>query len=160
VIWVALQISYEQQKIMIQSKADHEWTHLHLQDYKSIWDYNHVVHKICAMNKHMKNKSKRTKYRERHKFHKTIKWHKFGDYNHTANSAIFSHHLVDLYQKSLKYVGKAKRSYEAYFNDNPKRLQLWERSLPKLRCQTWWSQTTWTWWTWSLNIIQIMCLKP
>jgi hypothetical protein len=43
---------------MIQPKADHKWTHLRLQDYKSIWDYNHVVHKIYAMNKHKKNKSK------------------------------------------------------------------------------------------------------
>jgi hypothetical protein len=43
---------------MIQPKTDNEWTHLRLQDYKSIWYYSHVVYKICAINKHMKNKSK------------------------------------------------------------------------------------------------------
>jgi hypothetical protein len=29
-------------------EANHEWTHLCLQDYKPIGDYDHVVHKICA----------------------------------------------------------------------------------------------------------------
>jgi hypothetical protein len=33
---------------VILSKANHQWTHLRLQDYKSNGDYNHVVHKICA----------------------------------------------------------------------------------------------------------------
>jgi hypothetical protein len=33
---------------VILSKANHQWTHLRLQDYKSNRDYNHVVHKICA----------------------------------------------------------------------------------------------------------------
>jgi hypothetical protein len=42
---------------------------------------------------------------------------------------------------------------------NLMRLQLWERSLRKLRCQTWRSYTTWTWKTWSLNIIRMMCLE-
>jgi hypothetical protein len=39
-------------------KENHEWTYLCPQDYKSIGDYNHIVHKICATNKHKKNKSK------------------------------------------------------------------------------------------------------
>jgi hypothetical protein len=30
---------------------------------------------------------------------------------------MFSQHLIHLYQKSLKDVEKAKRSYEAYFNN-------------------------------------------
>jgi hypothetical protein len=30
------------------SKTNHDWIHMCLQDYKSIGDYNHVVHKICA----------------------------------------------------------------------------------------------------------------
>jgi hypothetical protein len=29
-------------------EANHEWTHIRLQDFKSIEDYNHVIHKICA----------------------------------------------------------------------------------------------------------------
>jgi hypothetical protein len=33
---------------MILPEANHDWVHLRLQDYKSIEDYNHVVHKIYA----------------------------------------------------------------------------------------------------------------
>jgi hypothetical protein len=33
---------------VILSKTNHNWVHLCLQDYKSIGDYNHDVHKICA----------------------------------------------------------------------------------------------------------------
>jgi hypothetical protein len=33
---------------MILPKANHDWIHLRPQDYKSIGDYNHVVHNICA----------------------------------------------------------------------------------------------------------------
>jgi hypothetical protein len=33
---------------MILPKANYDWIHLRLQDYKSIGDYNHVVYKICA----------------------------------------------------------------------------------------------------------------
>jgi hypothetical protein len=47
-LWVALQNHYEQQKVVILPEENHEWVHLHLQDYKSIGDYNHVIHKICA----------------------------------------------------------------------------------------------------------------
>jgi hypothetical protein len=46
--WAALQIRYEQQKVVILPKANLDWTHLRLLDYKSIEDYNHIVHKICA----------------------------------------------------------------------------------------------------------------
>jgi hypothetical protein len=46
--WAALQIRYEQQKVVILPKANLDWTHLRLLDYKSIEDYNHVIHKICA----------------------------------------------------------------------------------------------------------------
>jgi hypothetical protein len=34
----ALQTRYEQQKVVILSEANHDWTHLRLQDYKSIED--------------------------------------------------------------------------------------------------------------------------
>jgi hypothetical protein len=33
---------------VILPEANNDWIHLRLQDYKSIRDYNHVVHKICA----------------------------------------------------------------------------------------------------------------
>jgi hypothetical protein len=48
VFWTAFQNRYEQQKVVILAKVNHDWVHLRLQDYKSIGDYNHVVHKICA----------------------------------------------------------------------------------------------------------------
>jgi expansin (peptidoglycan-binding protein) len=47
--WAALQNRYEQQKDVILLEANHDWVHLCLEDYKSIGDYNHVVHKICAI---------------------------------------------------------------------------------------------------------------
>jgi hypothetical protein len=48
VLWLSLKNRYEQQKVVILPEANHEWTHIRLQDYKSIGDYNHVVHKIYA----------------------------------------------------------------------------------------------------------------
>jgi hypothetical protein len=33
---------------VILSVTNHDYTHLRLQNYKSIEDYNHIVHKICA----------------------------------------------------------------------------------------------------------------
>ena len=48
VLWLSLKNRYEQQKAVILPEANHEWTHIRLQDYKSIGDYNHAVHKICA----------------------------------------------------------------------------------------------------------------
>jgi hypothetical protein len=47
-LWTALQPCYEQQKVMILPGANHDWTMLRLQDFKSIGEYNHVVHKICT----------------------------------------------------------------------------------------------------------------
>jgi hypothetical protein len=29
-------------------EANHEWTQIHLQDFKCIEDYNHAIHKVCA----------------------------------------------------------------------------------------------------------------
>jgi hypothetical protein len=48
VLWIALQNRYEQRKVVILFEGNHDWVHLHLQDYKSIGDYNHVIHKICT----------------------------------------------------------------------------------------------------------------
>lgn len=47
-LWEALKSRYEQQKAVILPEANHEWTHLRLQDFKSIGDFNHAVHKICS----------------------------------------------------------------------------------------------------------------
>jgi hypothetical protein len=48
VLWAALQTYYEQHKAMILPVSNHDWTMLKLQDFKSIREYNYVVHKICV----------------------------------------------------------------------------------------------------------------
>jgi hypothetical protein len=48
VLWLTLKERYDQQKELIWMEANHEWNHLHLQDFKSVADYNHVVHKIFS----------------------------------------------------------------------------------------------------------------
>jgi len=47
-LWKSLKERYEQQKELIWPEANHEWNHLRLQDFKSVADYNHAVHKICS----------------------------------------------------------------------------------------------------------------
>ena len=47
-LWVALKERYEHKKELIWPEANHEWNHLRLQDFKSVADYNHVVHRICS----------------------------------------------------------------------------------------------------------------
>jgi hypothetical protein len=47
-LWVALKGCYEQQKVILLPEANHEWTQIHLQDFKSINDYNHIIHKVCV----------------------------------------------------------------------------------------------------------------
>ena len=47
-MWQALKNRYEQQRAVILPEASHEWTHLRLQDFKSIEDFNQAVHKICS----------------------------------------------------------------------------------------------------------------
>jgi hypothetical protein len=47
-LWVALQGCYEHQKTILLLKVNHEWTQFHLQDFKSIEDYNHTIHKVCT----------------------------------------------------------------------------------------------------------------
>jgi hypothetical protein len=214
VLWTALQNCYEQQKAAILPKANLDWIHLRLQDYKSIGDYNHDVHMICAklwfcekepsdedkikktlttmlpsdrvlkhqyraqnyqryselihdllqaekhdeltlrnyqqhtvgtaplpevnysskgkeniygakpsknvgkFKKWKKNKHKKNKSKEQNsgKGKKSFKCHYCGGANHNAKKCKILQHLVDLYQKSLNEVGKAKGSYEAHFN--------------------------------------------
>jgi hypothetical protein len=45
-LWVALHGHYEQHKAILLSEANHEWTQIHFQDFKSIEDYNHAIHKV------------------------------------------------------------------------------------------------------------------
>jgi hypothetical protein len=47
-LWVALKDRYEQQKAILLSEANHEWTQIRLQDFMSIEDYNHTINKVCA----------------------------------------------------------------------------------------------------------------
>jgi hypothetical protein len=199
---------------VILPKANHDWIHLRLQDYKFIGDYNHIVYKICAKlqfyekepsdedkiektlttmlpsdrvlkhqyrvrnyqhyseliqdllqsekhdeltmrnhhqhpigtaplsdvnysskgkkktdgakpsknvgkfkkgkkNKHKKNKSKDQTSKIGKK---SFKCHHCGGANHIAKKCKIPQHLVDLYQKSLKEVGKVKGLDEAHFN--------------------------------------------
>jgi hypothetical protein len=199
--------------VVILPEANHEWIDLRLQDYRSIGDYNHVVHKICAklrfckkessdedkiektlttmlssdrvlkhqyrgrnyqhyselihgllqaendeltmrnhhqrpigtapllevnysskdkdkidgtkpsknvgkFKKGKKNKYKKNKSKDQSlgKGKKSFKCHRCGGANHIVKKCKIPQHLIDLYQKSLKEVGKAKGSYEAHFN--------------------------------------------
>ena len=47
-LWLALKRRYEQRKSVILPHANYEWAHLRLQDFKSVDDINHALHKICS----------------------------------------------------------------------------------------------------------------
>jgi hypothetical protein len=47
-LWMTLKGRYEQQKVILLVDANYEWTQIRLQDFKSIEDYNHDIHKVCA----------------------------------------------------------------------------------------------------------------
>jgi hypothetical protein len=47
-LWEALQQRYEQQKAVLLPEAAYEWNHLCIQDFKSVGEFNHAVHKISA----------------------------------------------------------------------------------------------------------------
>jgi hypothetical protein len=47
-LWEALQQRYEQQKAVLLPEATHEWNHLCIQDFKSVGEFNHAMHKISA----------------------------------------------------------------------------------------------------------------
>jgi hypothetical protein len=55
VLWTSLKNRYEQHMAIILPEASHEWNHLRLQDFKTIDEYNHVVHKICSKLRFCKN---------------------------------------------------------------------------------------------------------
>ena len=46
-LWTSLKKRYEQQKALILPAANYEWTQLRLQDFKTVSDYNHAIHRIC-----------------------------------------------------------------------------------------------------------------
>jgi hypothetical protein len=48
VLWEALKNRYEQQKAIVLPEAVHEWNHLRFQDYKSVDEFNHAVHKLST----------------------------------------------------------------------------------------------------------------
>jgi hypothetical protein len=61
-VWIALQGHYEQQKAILLPEANHEWTQIRLQDFKSIEDYNHAIHKVYdKLHLFRKNHQKRTR---------------------------------------------------------------------------------------------------
>jgi hypothetical protein len=49
VLWTSLKNHCEQHKIIVLPEAMHEWNHLRLQDFKTVDEFNHAVHKICSM---------------------------------------------------------------------------------------------------------------
>ncbi|XP_068308656.1 uncharacterized protein [Pyrus communis] len=50
-LWKALRNRYNYQKTMILLKARYEWTHLRIQDFKSITEYNSAMFKISSQMK-------------------------------------------------------------------------------------------------------------
>ena len=45
-LWNNLKQRYEQQKAVVLPEASHEWNYLHLQDFKTVDEYNHAVHRV------------------------------------------------------------------------------------------------------------------
>ena len=40
-------LPYEQHKAVVLPEASHEWNYLRLQDFKTVDEYNHAVHRVC-----------------------------------------------------------------------------------------------------------------
>ncbi|RCV43221.1 hypothetical protein SETIT_9G277400v2 [Setaria italica] len=47
-LWKSLSQRYEQQKTIVIPEVTHEWNDLRLQDFKTVDEYNHVVHNVCS----------------------------------------------------------------------------------------------------------------
>ena len=47
-LWTALKNQYKHHKAIILPEATHQWNHLCLQDFKTVDEFNHAVHKICS----------------------------------------------------------------------------------------------------------------
>jgi hypothetical protein len=48
VLWTSRKNRYEQHKSIVLPEVMHEWNNLRLQDFKTVDEFNHVVHKICS----------------------------------------------------------------------------------------------------------------
>ncbi|XP_070677589.1 uncharacterized protein [Malus domestica] len=48
VLWKALRNRYNHQKTMILPRARYEWTHLRIQDFKSVAEYNSAMFRISS----------------------------------------------------------------------------------------------------------------
>ncbi|XP_039851478.1 uncharacterized protein LOC120709922 [Panicum virgatum] len=46
-LWNNLKQRYEQHKVVVLPEASHEWNYLRLQDFKTVDEYNHAVHRVC-----------------------------------------------------------------------------------------------------------------
>jgi hypothetical protein len=79
-------------------------------------NYQNNFDKFIKGKRNSKNKKNRIEGRGKGKC-KTFKCHKCGGPNHYAKKCRTSQHFVELYQKSLKEANRAKKSYEAHFND-------------------------------------------
>nr|GEX74063.1 hypothetical protein [Tanacetum cinerariifolium] len=49
VLWNKLKYRFDHQKTVILPKARYEWTHLRLHDFKSVSEYNSIMHRITTM---------------------------------------------------------------------------------------------------------------
>ena len=47
-LWVSLKDRYDHQKAIMLPEAKREWSLIRLMDFKSVGEYNSVVHKICS----------------------------------------------------------------------------------------------------------------
>jgi hypothetical protein len=56
-------------------EANLEWTQIHLQDFKSIEDYNHAIHKVCGFVR--RNHQRRTRLKRLFKLYSLL----IGSYN-------------------------------------------------------------------------------
>ena len=45
-LWNNLKQRYEQQKAVVLPEASYEWNYLRLQDFKTVDEYNHAVHRV------------------------------------------------------------------------------------------------------------------
>ncbi|XP_066162157.1 uncharacterized protein [Oryza sativa Japonica Group] len=117
-LWKALKEHYDQQKELIWPKANYEWVHLRLQDFKTVAEYNHAVHNICSRLKfkgRKKGKGKGKAPQPHSNGNKHCNW--CGSDTHVAKDCRIPKHLVLLYQKSLKDKKSSENlRFEAHFN--------------------------------------------
>ena len=47
-LWAALEARFARLKFTIKPKAEAEWTHLRFADFKTVGEYNSILHRICT----------------------------------------------------------------------------------------------------------------